>query len=151
MPKAKSAPRPNGDVGYGKPPVGSRFKKGVSGNPGGRKKGSSNVKTDFEEVMNRPLEINDNGKKQILTVQQAMIVRLVQSAIKGDVRAITLCLDRVERYEATSSGAVEELSEEDGALIERQLQRLVAAAERKQKKSSKARSAKPEVGEGNDD
>lgn len=151
MAKAKSAPRTSGDVGYGKPPVGSRFKKGVSGNPGGRKKGGSNIKTEFDEVMNLTLEINENGRKKTVTYLQAMLRRVAQEAIKGNMRATEICLDRAERYEGAATPEAEELSEEDGALIERQLQRLVAAAERKQKKSSKARSVKPEAGEGDDD
>jgi len=74
------------DVGYGKPPVSSRFRPGVSGNPGGRKKGSRNVRTELEEVLNRALEVNDNGKKQVVTYRQAMMLRWVQEAIKGDTR-----------------------------------------------------------------
>ncbi|HEY8129410.1 MAG TPA: DUF5681 domain-containing protein [Hyphomicrobium sp.] len=35
------------DIGYGKPPVKTRFRKGQSGNPKGRGKGSRNFATIF--------------------------------------------------------------------------------------------------------
>ncbi len=38
------------EVGYGKPPAASRFKKGQSGNPKGRPKVTKNVSNMLEEV-----------------------------------------------------------------------------------------------------
>jgi phage terminase large subunit-like protein len=38
------------EVGYGKPPASSRFRKGQSGNRSGRPKGTKNLKTDLLEA-----------------------------------------------------------------------------------------------------
>jgi hypothetical protein len=35
----KDPPAPGYEVGYGKPPMDTRFRKGASGNPGGRPRG----------------------------------------------------------------------------------------------------------------
>lgn len=37
------------EVGYGRPPVATRFKAGQSGNPSGRAKGTRNLTTVFNE------------------------------------------------------------------------------------------------------
>jgi hypothetical protein len=41
----------NSAVGYGQPPVASRFKPGTSGNPKGRPRGAKNLKTLVKEAM----------------------------------------------------------------------------------------------------
>jgi hypothetical protein len=41
------------EIGYARPPVASRFKKGQSGNPLGRPKGKKNMATEFQEALGR--------------------------------------------------------------------------------------------------
>ena len=45
----------NYKVGYGKPPKKTRFKKGTSGNPGGRPKGSRSFESIYEELYSKKL------------------------------------------------------------------------------------------------
>jgi Family of unknown function (DUF5681) len=52
----------NYDVGYGKPPLHSRFKKGRSGNPHGRPKGSSNMSTLLDHALNEQVVVSENGQ-----------------------------------------------------------------------------------------
>jgi hypothetical protein len=42
-------------VGYGKPPKDTRFKKGQSGNPRGRAPGAKNLKTLLIDTLNEPV------------------------------------------------------------------------------------------------
>ena len=47
------------DVGYGKPPRHTRFKKGQSGNPRGRPSGSKNLATVLSEALNELVIVAD--------------------------------------------------------------------------------------------
>ena len=51
-------------VGYGNPPLQFRFKKGQSGNPKGRSKGSKNLRTLFEAEWEAPVEVLEGGRKK---------------------------------------------------------------------------------------
>jgi hypothetical protein len=51
------------EIGYGKPPKHTRFKKGVCPNPRGRRKGKElPVKEIMNSVLNAPVEFRDQGK-----------------------------------------------------------------------------------------
>jgi hypothetical protein len=76
-------------VGYGKPPLGSRFQKGKSGNPSGRRKGSLNFTTIFSKALNRMVVVNENGKRRKLSKLQVVAERMVNKAVQGDLRSIT--------------------------------------------------------------
>ena len=45
------------NIGFGNPPKKSQFKKGQSGNPSGRPKGTRNFGTHLDEVLNTPITI----------------------------------------------------------------------------------------------
>ena len=81
------------DVGYGRPPKHTQFKKGQSGNPKGRRKGARGLKTDLRAELNERIAITENGKTVRLTKQQLMVKQLAAKAIKGDVRAISKLAD----------------------------------------------------------
>jgi hypothetical protein len=65
---------------------GKRFKKGVSGNPKGRPKKIPELKELLVAVL--------ADQKDGITAAQAILAALRAKALKGDVRAIELLLDR---------------------------------------------------------
>lgn len=84
------------EVGYGKPPVVSRFKKGQSGNPRGRAKGSKNKLPPFgnQEMMSmilkeayRRIKITENGRQIDIPVIQGVLRSTALAALNGKVSA----------------------------------------------------------------
>jgi hypothetical protein len=75
-------------VGYKSPPVANQFKKGVSGNPAGRPKGRRSFKTELREVLDAKVVVTEGGHKSKVSTTHAMLLRLRQQALNGDVRAI---------------------------------------------------------------
>jgi hypothetical protein len=81
------------EAGYGKPPRHTRFKKGQSGNPRGRPKGSKNLTTLLTEALNEPVIVAENGGRRKITMRQAIIKQLVNRSATADWRAIKILLD----------------------------------------------------------
>ncbi|UZF94942.1 DUF5681 domain-containing protein [Bosea sp. NBC_00550] len=116
--KTPKNPATDYEVGRGKPPKASRFKPGQSGNPGGRKKGSRNFKTMFLEVLEADTEITEKGRGRTVPAIQALILSQVQEGLRGKLRAIDSIFARYERYADVDAEQVEELPEEDRALLQ---------------------------------
>lgn len=89
-------------VGKGKPPEHTRFHKGQSGNPKGRRKGSKNVATLVEEALTERVVITENGTRKTITKFEAMLKQLANKAASGDHRAIKLLMPLAETYLAAS-------------------------------------------------
>ena len=73
-------------VGYRKPPRHSRFRKGQSGNPSGRPKGSA-LRSAADRVLNQKVMATENGRKRAVPLTEALLLQLVQRALRGDHRA----------------------------------------------------------------
>jgi hypothetical protein len=75
------------DVGYRKPPVKTRFKKGTSGNPRGRPKGSQNVGDIIERILTRKVAVNINGQRVYMLTSEALVAQQAAKAMQGDTNA----------------------------------------------------------------
>jgi Family of unknown function (DUF5681) len=90
-------------VGRGHPPVATRFKKGQSGNPGGRPKlPRAGVASAFD-IIDRSLTVQFNGAKRELTVDEALEQKTYQLALKGDRKAQREVLKMVVAHERAKS------------------------------------------------
>ena len=76
------------DVGFGKPPKRSQFRKGASGNPKGRPKGKRNFATVLERTLQEKVVINENGVRKTVTKLEAATKQLVNQAASGDLVAL---------------------------------------------------------------
>jgi hypothetical protein len=117
----------NYEVGYGKPPVHTRFRRGKSGNPCGRPSASKNLSTLLNEALNEPVLVVENGRRRKISKRQAIIAQLVNQSAKADLRAIKILLDIQQQMEARAAagsgeiGDSDNLDETDRAIIERYL------------------------------
>lgn len=118
-------------VGFGKPPEETRFRKGRSGNPKGRPKGSRNFKTDLREELAEPVRVHVDGKAQTISSQQAAMKQLRAKALKGDQRALDRLLGLAERYdfEESADETEQELAVADQQILQRFVDRIIGEHE----------------------
>lgn len=98
---------PDYEVGFGKPPKATQFKKGQSGNPRGRPKGSVNLATIFRRVINEKIVITENGKQKSVSKGEAAVKQLANGAAKGNlpfIRAFLPIMSVVEASDAAEAG-----------------------------------------------
>ena len=118
------------DVGYRKPPAHSRFKRGKSGNPNGRPKGTLNFATTLIRTLREPVVINENGRRKQITKLEAAVKQLVNKAASGDLRALAQLIDVMllaEQRAAEETASKEALSELDKKLMSKMLKRYEQA------------------------
>jgi hypothetical protein len=96
------------EVGYGKPPVYTRFQKGWSGNPCGRPRGSKNNATLLKEALDQRVTINENGQRRQISKREAMFTQLANKAAQGDPRAIQTVLRESEKLDRHNEKVSEE-------------------------------------------
>lgn len=99
------------DVGYKKPPLDTKFKKGKSGNPSGRKKGRKNKK-DFYPLEGGNIfeflkKFTDAGHEEILVIKdgqsssmskmEALIAQLYNKAMNGNLGAAKILLQYADK------------------------------------------------------
>jgi len=82
------------NIGYGKPPKSGQFKKGQSGNPKGRPKETKNTLQLVERVLNEKVSIREGGAQREVTKIEAMVMRITQKAMEGDIKA----MERLFKY-----------------------------------------------------
>jgi hypothetical protein len=88
----KKSSSPAYAVGYGRPPVATRFKKGKSGNPSGRPAGISARRTAelvLQEIF-RPIKIREGDRVRSISGLQVVMRQLVAQAAKGNGPAMRL-------------------------------------------------------------
>lgn len=95
----KTPPKPVGnyDVGYAKPPTESRFKPGRSGNPNGRRKGTLDTKTYWEQAASAKVTVKVDSRMVKMTKIEAAIHNTLNKAARGDLRALVHTLEELKR------------------------------------------------------
>lgn len=74
-------------IGYGKPPLKTRFKKGASGNPSGRPRRSKDFSTLLERQLDRLITVTQNGRKVRVPMREQLVTSTLIAALKGESRA----------------------------------------------------------------
>ena len=89
--------QPPNKVGYCSPPVHSRFKPGQSGNPSGRKKGSQNLKTIFNKILDEEISLREGSEVKKVSKAEALVRGMVVGALKGDQRNLSMLFRLAEQ------------------------------------------------------
>ena len=88
---SRSSKKPAGDytVGYGRPPVRTRFRKGTSGNPRGRPRGPTAARLDklIGAELLRPIQVREGERSFKMPATTAVLRQIVLQALKGSLPA----------------------------------------------------------------
>lgn len=79
-------------VGYKRPPLQTRFRKGQSGNPAGRPRGSRNLATLIREALNALVEVRVHGQLRRISKLHASAINFANRVAAGDPRALEFLL-----------------------------------------------------------
>jgi len=123
------------DVGYGTPPVHTRFQPGQSGNPKGRPKGSGDPMAHIRAQLNKKATIHIDGRPVRMALIAAVTWKQLHGALQGDARAtgsLVRLLELSARFappeasaeQAANADGPQMFTADDMAFIERELKRL---------------------------
>ena len=116
------------EVGYGKPPRHTRFKKGeASANPRGRPR--KNLAASLIEGLNKRVVVTENGRRRKIAVREAITSQLINKSATADLRAIKMLLDLIKDAEkqagaATAPEPAPRFTAADEEVVEQLIERL---------------------------
>ena len=109
-------PKPDYEVGYGRPPKSTQFKPGQSGNPKGRKRKPKSLQAQMQAVLSRKVPINEGGIVKRLPMQQVILRNLASKAAKGDLNAAKFVFTLLHSPEHAVTDTIDETSLSPGDL-----------------------------------
>lgn len=109
-------------VGYKKPPRATQFRRGQSGNPKGRPKGSKNLASIIQKELASHVDVTENGSRKTISKQAAIAKQLVNNAARGDPKALAILL------RAAGSGEPEAEPPPPQQLLDERVDKLVIAS-----------------------
>jgi len=89
-------------VGPGKPPLHARFKKGQSGNPGGRS--TKSLPALLADALGETVYITTDGRRRKITKREAIVTQMVDKSASADLRATKMLIDMMKDVEHKTGG-----------------------------------------------
>ena len=83
------------EVGFGRPPVQSRFQKGRSGNPAGRPPATKTFERLIKRLLLEKVRITENGCPRTVVRLQVVFEQIVNRAVLGNSRFLKLLLEYI--------------------------------------------------------
>ena len=94
---------PEYKVGPGRPPLHTRFRKGQSGNPGGRRK--KQLPALLADALNETVFVTIDGERREITKREAIVHQLVNKSTTADLRATKMLFDMMKDAEQKAGAA----------------------------------------------
>jgi hypothetical protein len=121
------------EVGYGRPPSQTRFRKGVSGNPGGRPRGmtAGRAKALALKEAYRPIPVREGEKLLTMPAIQVVLRNQVALAAKGNgpsQRALIEMVQTIERELAAQAIAKDKAEAYERPMSDLEIARRIAFA-----------------------
>ena len=91
-----------GSGGYRRPPRTTRFTKGQSGNPAGRRRGRRR-EAPYETVLGQMVTIREGGAERRVAAAEAFLLQLTKRGLEGDGAAARATLAVIEEIKKRSS------------------------------------------------
>ena len=113
-------------MGYGKPPVHTRFQKGEVGEPERPAARNENMSTLLSTALNASIVVVANGRRKKITKREAIVTQLVKESAAADLKAtqIVLAMLRDLECQADDPGEATVFTEADQEIIPRIQARL---------------------------
>jgi hypothetical protein len=125
MPATDAEP-PRYEVGYGRPPRDHQFKPGKSGNPKGRPKGAKSEASIWQTRLNEKIEVREGRRVRRITVLEAILLRCIEGALKGNIKTASFVLGRFAAAQAGETQEIGEMSKDDLEVVAAYASRLEA-------------------------
>lgn len=106
-------------VGRGRPPLHTRFAPGKSGNPRGRPRGRKSIEKMLNELLDQKVSVGVGDRRRSVTRLEAILMQQVQSALKGERKAVEFLLAARSAGETASDQESAASSAEDDLILQR--------------------------------
>src|SRR5260370_9871766 len=90
-------------VGPGRPPLHTRFKKGQSGNPGGRT--AKSLPALLADALNETIVVTIDGRRRKITKREALITQMVDKSSTADLRPTNILIAMMKYVNHKPTGA----------------------------------------------
>jgi hypothetical protein len=90
-------------IGRGRPPTATRFKKGQSGNPRGRPRGRRRD-IPYDILLGQMVTIREGGRERRVTAAEAFLLQLTKRGLAGDSGSARASLAAIEAARARGHG-----------------------------------------------
>jgi hypothetical protein len=108
------------EVGYGRPPKATQFRKGQSGNPNGRPKGAKGFAASLRRELAAQITVREGNRVIRIAKRDAAAKRLVEKALNGDTGALRMLavidVDLSREVEAAMAAEVKSRQPDPGDL-----------------------------------